>query len=252
MKRFLKSYLVFTSLMYRIVMFIVVPIVMIGAAFLVGIVIMDMGTEPEEASCIVVLMFLPMVEIVSDSWIFGGIQSKDAEKLDYLKTSGAGMNVFRTAIVIDLLRKLILTVGIMGITYCMFRTYRDANSPVLAALYPEDLIYFDHGGFIFADEYSYIHENFIDTVDWGSLLCTVLISYFFSVAGTMLSRFGSTFALNCLITYLLEILIAVFMWGTGLKFNAAFIIPFVILDVAISIMAVRIAMKKVEGSYYDK
>lgn len=240
MKRFLKSYLVFTSLIYRIVMFVIMPIAIIVATFLIGIILMWMDTEP----CVIVMLFLPMVEIVSDNWMFGGIQSKDVEKLDYLKTSGMGMNVLRRAHIIDLLRKFIWTVGIMGITYCMLMIYRDLNSPVLAVINPEDLIIVDGG----AVGLNYQTKDFISAFDWGSLMTAVLITYFFSVAGTVLARFGSMLWLNLMIAYLSEILIVVCILGATLKF----IIPFIILDVVISILAVRIVMKKVEGSYYDK
>lgn len=255
MKRFLKSYLVFTSLIYRIMMFIIVPIVIIGAAFLIGILILAMGDEPEEASCIIVLIFMPMVEIISDNWIFGGIQSKSTGKLDYLKTSGEGINVLRSALVIDLIRKFFFTVGITGITYCMLRIYKDYNSPVLAVLNPEDLICIHEEGFIVAFGYSntdfIAFMEFIFGIDWGILLCAVLISYFFSVVGTVLVRFGELFWINWMIAYLMGP-IAVCIWGLGLPHEVIFIIPFVILDAAVSIMAVRIAIRKVEKSYYDK
>ncbi len=122
MKRIIKSYLVFTSLIYRIVMFIVMPVVMIAVILWQGGVFGGVGSlnlyeVPDVVVSMVVMLSLPMVEIVSDTWMFGGIQSKGADKLEYLKTSSIGMQVLRRALSIDLLRKFLSAVGIIGVSY---------------------------------------------------------------------------------------------------------------------------------------
>ena len=228
MKRFLKSYLVFTSLIYRIVMFIIIPIVIIVTVLWSGggfesadnLVI---KSEPRIAVCAVVMLFLPMIEIISDNWMFGGIQSKNADKLDYLKTSSIGMQVLRSALLIDLLRKFLLALGIICISY--------------------GILYWK----LMTDLISTLIEN-----DWKLLLLTLLGSYFFSVLGTVLARYGSMIWINVMVAYLLEIIILVFIFSALKMCADVYCLLFAILDVAVSVLAVRIVMKKVEGSYYDK
>ncbi|MDE7282449.1 MAG: hypothetical protein K2N85_02510 [Lachnospiraceae bacterium] len=233
MKRFLKSYLVFTSLIYRIVMFIVVPIVMIAVILWQGGVFGKAGSLnlyefPGVTVSAFVMMLLPMIEIVSDTWMFGGIQSKDAAKLDYLKTSSIGIKVLRRALSIDLVRKFILAVGIIGISYGVLYW---RLTPELKGANTEG--------------------------DWEMLLFALLVSYFFSVLGTVLTRYGSMIWLNMMAANLIELIIL--MIDLACTFNrlySRYIVDFcvlsAILDVAVSILAVRIVMKKVEGSYYDK
>ena len=162
MKRILNSYLVFTSLIYRIAMFIVMPIVMIAVILWQGGVFGEAGIHlynsygPEITVCISVMMFLPLVEIVSDNWMFGGIQSKNADKLDYLKTSSIGMQVLRSALSIDLRRKFLSAVGIIGVSY-----------GILYWRWMPDL----------------------EVVEWEVLLFALLVSYLFSVLGTVLTRY---------------------------------------------------------------
>lgn len=223
MKRILKSYLLFTPLIYRIVMFIIMPIVMIVIAFCIGV---DFGHAETVAlqsiPGIVVCMLLPLVEIIADNWVFGGIQSKDAYKLDYLKTSSAGMKVMRNALLIDLLRKFFSAVVIMCVSYGLiyWRMMQDSTK-------------------VFIED------------DLKMLPCAVLVSYFFSVLGTVLARCGSMVWLNVMVAYLLEFITLICV---NVMMECAVVYSFlpVILDVAISILAVRLAMKKVEGSYYDK
>lgn len=233
MKRFLKSYLVFTSLIYRIGMFIVMPIVMIAAILCLGgafgrIGPLNLYDVPGAAVFMVVMMSFPMVEIVSDTWMFGGIQSKGADKLEYLKTSSIGIQVLRRALSIDLLRKFLSAVGIISVSYGVLYW---RLTPELKRANTEG--------------------------DWEMLLFALLVSYFFSVLGTVLTRYGSMIWLNMMVAYLFEmiilmiILVFTFNWLFS-RYIVDFCILSAILDVAVSILAVRIAMKKVEGSYYDK
>lgn len=106
-----KGYLVFTSFAYRIVMYLLMP------AALVAIVVWA-GTNIGDVSVPLVLMLLPLAEIISDSWLFGGLQARDSEKIDYLKTSGRGMAVMRNALGLDLFRKFLTALCVIAVSYC--------------------------------------------------------------------------------------------------------------------------------------
>lgn len=228
MKRILKSYLVFAPLIYRIVMFIIMPIAVVAAVLCSGgafgrVGIPELMNFPGTTVCIFVMMILPLVEIISDNWLFGGIQSKETEKLDCLKTSGIGMQVLRNALSIDLLRKFLSATVITGVSY-----------GILYWRLVPDLI-------------GILIEN-----DWKLLLYAILVSYFFSVLGTVLSRYGSMVWLNVMVAYFVEIIISLCVYNALMTHAVVYCVLSAILDVAVSILAVRIVMKKVEGSYYDK
>ena len=108
MKHRIKSYLVFTSFIYRICMFLAVPVIVTGIA------LWSVGRFGN-AAMIFAAVLLPMVEIISDTWLFGGIQTKDMDKLDYLKTSHRGMEILRNALSMDMARNLLTAIVVMAV-----------------------------------------------------------------------------------------------------------------------------------------
>ena len=206
MKKKLKSYLVFTGFWYRILMFAIMPIALLALQILSGFP--------------AIVMFLIMIEIVADNWFLGGIQEKGAEKIDCLKTSCKGMEIMRSALVFDLIRRLLAATGIFGFSYLA-------------------------GRFLGAEGNH-----------WETCLLSIVISFTLSVAGTLISRFESYLWVNMVTAYLAAVIGLIFIL---LSENEAFApwkgilgIAFVILGICVSILAVKVAMKKVKGGYYDK
>ncbi len=205
MKRRLKSYLVFTALLYRIMMYVLMPLAMVGIYYFMSKILSG------EAAMIAVVGFLTMLEIVSDNWMFGGIQAKDAENLDFLRTSGRGMKVMQNALAVDLLRKFVSTAGIF-LACCLVS-----------------------GGIAFSV--------------W-IVFYLVLISYFFSVLGVLITRFFTMFWCNVLTSYvavILEVICCVLLDSP--EAVLWYDLLFAVLSVGVSILAVKIAMKKVKGQY---
>ena len=209
MKRKVKSYLVFAPLLYRVVMFMLVPMILIFYYYLVR-------DSIAEAGLIVVMVMLVMAEIVMDVWLLGGIQSKEAEKLDVLKTSGRGLEVMHSALKLDLVRRFLTIAGIMGICYWLSGI--------------QDRIQLVAVGIYFA-----------------------LIAYIISTLGVLIGRYGGTIWINVAISYFAALVVVLSQFLPGLKQYAVFYdLGLGVLTIVVSIVAVRIAMKKVEGSYYDK
>ena len=227
-----RSYLAFASLAYRIVMCLLIPAAL--AAFAVWA-----GANIGDVSVALVMMFLPLAEIVSDSWLFGGLQARDSEKIDYLKTSGRGMAVMRNALGLDLLRKFLTALCVIVASYCFVQQAKKGLERMPGA--GADFI--SCGG---AFE------------EIGFLLYLILLSYSLSALGTFLSRYNSTTYGNVLIGYgamILAGLAGLFLPGL-VKYPSGGIFLLDLLCVAAgigaSILAVRAAMKKVEGGYYDE
>ena len=211
----IKSYLVFTSFRYRIWVFGILPVLLIGLQFL------PIG-EWATLRNIATVMVLIMIEAVSDYWYLGGIQEKDVEKIDYLKTSPKGMDVMRNALRFDLVRRLLAAAVVLGVSELAGGGGRERN-----------LL----GGA-------------------GIWLLLTLICYTLSVAATLTARFNSYLWINYLTGYVGMIIALIFyfilcVW-TAREVMIILTVVFLALAVGISFLAVRIAMKKVEESYYDK
>ncbi len=97
--KLVRSYLLFTPLLYRILMLVVLPVaVWIFAIFFCVDAII--GT-------IMSAMIVCCVEIIADYWVFGGICTKEFPGLEFLKSSVRGRKIFRSAVTGDCVRKLI-------------------------------------------------------------------------------------------------------------------------------------------------
>lgn len=97
--KLVRSYLLFTPLLYRILMLVILPVaVWIFAIFFCVDAII--GT-------IMSAMIVCCVEIIADYWVFGGICTKEFPGLEFLKASVRGRKIFRSAVTGDCVRKLI-------------------------------------------------------------------------------------------------------------------------------------------------
>ncbi len=222
MRRGIKSYLVFTSVWYRLGVYLVMPVVLMGLSLWIeGCVQGDGGV-----SVVLGAVLLPMTEIISDNWLFGGIQTKDSIGLEYLKTSGQGLGILKSALWVDLGRKFLSAL-------CMIALCR-------------------LGGILVAGK-ALSFGNFCGSYGGEALLYFVLLSYFVSVLGTFLSRFTDMLWINCLIGYGATGLTAFGM--ILLNLGRYLLIVDVLLGslgILVSVLAVRIARKRVERSYYDQ
>lgn len=208
----IKSYLVFTSLGYRLILYLAVPLAAAGISL--GC-IKVFGAY--DASFLVHLLIL--AEVLADHWFLSGIQEKNAEKLDYLKTSARGMEVMKSALVLDLARRfleLLLILVLCGLLSLLLGT----GAPGILE----------------------------------GIVLPVLTIYVTSVIATVLARFGSTLQINFLAAYLAAVI------GSVCYFPVAFhILPAALfcpvlafLSLVVSVLAVKVAMKKVKEGYYDK
>lgn len=103
MKRSIKSYLVFTSLVYRAVVFLLLP----------GALLAGAGIFPGWLTVVAAAALLPVAEVMADYWLFGGIQAGGV-KLEYLMTSDRGTGILRRALALDLVRKFLTAAVVMA------------------------------------------------------------------------------------------------------------------------------------------
>lgn len=206
MRRRIKSYLIFTTPVYRWVIYLGLPLLLVGMEWFTGVTI--------------VLGMLIFVEIASDNWFLGGIQERNAEKLDYLKTSYRGMQVIRSALVLDLVRRFAETAAVFG-TCCLLESIRGAENLFFLA---------------------------------GELFPLTLTVYGMSVLGILFTRFFSYMAYNFVGGYLASMagIVCYVLKLAGILPVGGYYAAFLVIGAAVSILIVRVASKKVEGGYYDR
>ena len=227
-----KSYIVFTSFAYRIVIYLLIPAALVAFCAWIGTYMGDMGL-------IFTVMLLALAEIISDSWLFGGLQARDAEKMDYLKSSGRGLSLVRNALGLDLFRKFLTALCTVAASYLLIRQVKGG-----LAGKPEPIMDFVSCG------------GPLQRI--GLLAYLVLLAYCFSALGTFLSRYNSTIYGNLLLGYgamALACLAGIF-GPSFVKYpsNGIFLLDLLCLAVGIgvSVLTVRTAMKKVKGGFYDE
>ena len=218
----MKSYLVFAGARYRLAVYLLMPAVLLGIGLWVE---GKLGSGNGGVGAIVVTVLLPMAEISSDNWLFGGIQAKDSMGLEYLKASGRGMGILKNALWMDLARKFLSALGIIALhrlAAALAWGWEAGGAP-------------GSGSAV------------------GVLLYFVLVAYIVSALGTFLSRFGGMFWMNLLISYGAVFLAAFALMLLNLAEHIFVIdIMCMALGVAVSVLTVQVAMKRVERSYYDK
>lgn len=101
MKRKIKSYFAFTSLPYRILVLLPIPVL---------ILLICLGLPFQSGSGnfyyrILIFGYLTVYEIATDYWMLAGCLSDGGSSLKYFRTSHAGTEVVRNVTLVDLLRR---------------------------------------------------------------------------------------------------------------------------------------------------
>lgn len=218
-RRKIKSYFVFTSFPYRLVIFAILPLVMTAFGSVIATVA---GRKSYFITPYLIPFFMIVVEIATDNWMFGGIQAKDAERMDFLRASRHGMEMMKDALTLDLLRRLFSMAGIMALCFLAEMLLMGGSA---AEIFEEMPMF----------------------------LSTLFFCYDVSVLGTLAARFATAVWINLLVGYagvIVGILGSGAMWLT--EQGVLYAIVFAVLAVPLNLLTVETAMKKVRGGYYDK
>ena len=109
MKKIWKSYAVFSSWIYRLMTLLVIPVVFIIGEFELFTLV------NANTSMIGFKLFIGLIltyEVINDYWLFGGICSLEGCNVESLKLAKVGKNVFRNALVMDLIRRFVYLLGV--------------------------------------------------------------------------------------------------------------------------------------------
>lgn len=116
MRELIKCYHMFMPRMWeKLLLYLIYPVALIGFGCKMEEIMSPMGV-------IFVCELIVPAELVLDSLIFGGISSKDTNKLEYLKTSVKGMTVLKKSIIADAVRRVLTVAMILVVVYAGNRT----------------------------------------------------------------------------------------------------------------------------------
>lgn len=212
MKNKIKSYLVFTSEIYRVIAFVLVPVALILMQIWLPFVDLFLRT-------LFTALIYSFAEVMLDYWVFGSIAVKGGTQLEYIKTSKRGVDIIRTALVVDMVRQLISTVllfiATIAVHACMGGTF----------------------------------ETEIEQIVLNLLL--VVFTYFVIVSELTIARHLDGLQVNLIISCFTSLILLLVMFFA--RFNGYIALAvMIVLSVVSSILGVKMILKRVKESYYDK
>lgn len=230
MKREIQSYLVFTSGIYRWLLFVLVPVAAVGmqaAAAALFLALEEYGVELGQMSALADwVMFaeavlLVQAEVLLDSYAFGGIAIKGGASLEFLKSSPKGLLMMRSALRTDLVRIWLEGTAALAL-----------------------------GRGIWAIPVRGLGET-LGLRDWILILAVALLAYFVTVASHLVIRhFNSLQVTTCVESLGWLALLA--LWNLCRWNRGVMLAVLAALSLGISALSQWKIMKRVEESYYDE
>lgn len=104
-----KSYMVLTKSKYRIVMFLIYPLLIFAYTYLLIQALKVRSGSGGLSIDDVLFMIFPIVtffEILSDHWVYGGIFARNEGYIECLKCSKKGKKIYLQTLAIDMLRRV--------------------------------------------------------------------------------------------------------------------------------------------------
>lgn len=218
----LRSYRVFTSSLYRLIMFVIYPLTAILCCYLVQSDFIKEGGYTYLLAANLMIYGFVMIEVFTDYWAFSGIHAKKTNHMDFFKVSKRGKKLFRQALIFDAIRRLITFMACSLINVGM-------------------------GVFIF-------HKEFIWEQDFIYIWFSIFFAYILCTIGVFITRFGSSYWLNLGVAYLVyfaAMILCMFTESVGIP-QCVTLVGNGVVSVLLTVGLIAFAMKKVEDSYYDK
>lgn len=163
--------------------------------------------------------FVVVVEIILDYFVFGGIASKETNRLEYLKTSVRGINLLKSSLITDAIRRF------LSIAIIIIGSY-------LAIAYRQQM------------DYQYTSLQ---------LLVCIFSTYLLTEAGLLFTRFFINWWVNIAVVYILNniaVTIGIFVSTWNIPIWAPVLL--VLLGMGITSTGRRLILKRMEESYYDR
>ena len=113
MKKYFKCYHVFLADdLFRAILYFIYPMLAGSMYGFLAVPLTRMGFG--NMALLSMAEIIIAVEVFVDTWVYGGILAKDTQKLEFLKTSHRGMQVFQNSIRMDKIRRGLSTTLLLG------------------------------------------------------------------------------------------------------------------------------------------
>lgn len=213
----IKNYWVFTNWQYKLVMWLVFPLVTLGLNI--------SGYFSDNVFLIVFpitmcFLIFPVIDVMSDYWLLPGFYARGNNSLEFLQSTTKFKSMIRDVVFIDIVRRALLYLVTFFVLYALF-VNKDAQAQV------------------FIEKYIYV-----PLVSIVVSQTAVFVSRFFRVLNQVFACAMLTMVANAVnISSASHSLIPLSMW-IGLILVA--------LAVAVIALTIGFSLKKVRDSYYDK
>lgn len=163
MIEWIKSYHVFLPGRWgKWMIYIIVPAVFLGIEYLFYSISMY-----AQIGIILISALIISLEMYMDYFIFGGIASKDTNKLEYLKTSIRGMEILKKSLIGDAVRRFLsISLIVYGLKYTSEVTYSGVQAMTLVLCY-----------FVLSELLLFItrHFSFLSLITAGAILVSAAV-----------------------------------------------------------------------------
>lgn len=214
MLRAMKNYWAFTKLGYRLVVFVVLPVViLLFGAFCIWTEI------PIMVAILMGYLYMLPIDMLTDNWFLGGFYAKNNSSLEYLQSSNRFKTIIRDVVLVDTVRRFILYVGVYIIVL------------VAGMNHPEQVE-------------GYKICSFLPMFCFVISQAGILIARHFTA-------WNQAYAVGA-VAMIIEAVCLVPMMDITEKYIWLVQGVLVVLAIAIGVIVVAYSMKKVRDSYYDK
>lgn len=230
MKKEIKCYIIFTTRAYRLILFVLMPLVVIGIQLGLSVMCRHLDKWRGDIEGIVYVadlamavasLFIMCTEILADNWVFGGVAAKSGGSPEYTKSSPRGRQAMQGALRIDSIRQILESMLLLILGRSCWVVAADGFLELFA---PKKLAF----------------------------MVAVMFCECFAVAAALwVARRYDNFNVNMSIA---GITYFVSMWLLILcgMYSYVMCAVMVLLYVPASVLSQRMTMKRVEESYYDQ
>lgn len=212
MRRRIRSYLALTPFLYRLLLFLLIPL---------GVIAIQQFLHISDFTyCVLLVTFVMMfAEIMLDYSVFGGVATKEGTRLEYLKTSSYGMTLMENAISMNMIRVIFESSVIAVLSAIIFWGLKRGEYLSVERIW------------ICVDMLLLEYVVTVTLITIGRFFDGWMINMFIGTVGIYLMTGGAILAYQYVYGMLAILLIAA---------------------VLVSVLSVSIVMKRVRASYYDK
>lgn len=219
----MKSYLAFTTFAYRLVLFVLMPLAVIGLQALLS----PFGNSGLKLGLRLTASLMLETEIIMDYWAFGAVAVKDNRCLEYIKTSAKGLKMMKTALWQN-----------------AFRIFAESLLLLFLGVAAHYLV---------RGDFAWLTRE-MEAQEPAKLLMIAMAIYMLAVSGQLIARHFDSIQINVFAAILANVILSPLLMTATINtyFNSYYVlVVLTLLAVPVSVFGFRWIMTRVEEGYYD-